>query len=66
MKNHLKELVFEGEEREDDDDDDDDNVNDTNSLAASKEFDNWIINWPVDTASPSFSCPSIVRESTVI
>ena len=40
MKNHLKELVFVGEEREDDDDDDDDNVNDTNSLAASKEFDN--------------------------
>ena len=40
MKNYLKEMVFEGEEREDDDDDDDDNVNDTNSLAASKEFDN--------------------------
>ena len=39
MKNYLKEMVFEGEEREDDDDDDD-NVNDTNSLAASKEFDN--------------------------
>ena len=32
-------MVFEGEEREDDDGDDD-NVNDTNSLAASKEFDN--------------------------
>ena len=34
MKNHLKEMVFEGEEREDDndDDDDDDNVDDTNSL----------------------------------
>ena len=31
MKNHLKEVVFEGEEREDDDDDDDDNVDDTNS-----------------------------------
>ena len=40
MKNYLKEMVFEGEEREDDDDDDDDNVNDTNSLAAGKEFDN--------------------------
>ena len=31
MKNHLKEMVFEGEESEDDDDDDDDNVDDTNS-----------------------------------
>ena len=40
MKNHLKEMVFEGEEREDDEDDDDDNVNDTNSRP-SKEFDNW-------------------------
>ena len=40
MKNHLKEMVFEGEEREDEEDDDDDNVNDTNSRA-SKEFDNW-------------------------
>ena len=40
MKIHLKEMVFEGEEREDDEDDDVDNVNDTNSLAASKEFDN--------------------------
>ena len=39
MKNHLKEMVFEGEEHEDDEDDDDDNVNDTNSRA-SKEFDN--------------------------
>ena len=43
MKNHLKELVFEGEEGEDDNDDYDDNVDDTNSRA-SKEFDNWIIN----------------------
>ena len=43
MKNHLKELVFEGEEREDDNDDYDDNVDDTNSRA-SKEFDYWIIN----------------------
>ena len=35
MKNHLKEMVFEGGvgEREDDDDDDDDNVDDTNSRA---------------------------------
>ena len=32
MKIHLKEMVFEGEEREDDEDDYDDNVNDTNSL----------------------------------
>ena len=32
MKNHLNEMVFEGEEREDDEDDDDDNVNDTSSL----------------------------------
>ena len=39
MKNHLKELVFGGEEREDDNDDYDDNVDDTNSRA-SKEFDN--------------------------
>ena len=38
MKNHLKELVFEGEEREDDDDDDDDNVNDTNSLELAKNL----------------------------
>ena len=65
MKNHLKELVFEGEEREDDNDDYDDNVDDTNSRA-SKEFDSWIINWPADTASPSFSCPCIVRESTLM
>ena len=38
-ENHLKELVFEGEEGEDDNDDYDDNVDDTNSRA-SKEFDN--------------------------
>ena len=38
MKNHLKEMVFEGEEREDDDDDDDDNVNDTNSLELAKNL----------------------------
>ena len=31
MKNHLKEMVFEGEESGVDDDDDDDNVDDTNS-----------------------------------
>ena len=29
MKNHLKELVFEGEEREDDNNDYDDNLDDT-------------------------------------
>ena len=42
MKNHLKEMVFEGGgggEREDDyDDDDDDNVNDTNSLELAKNL----------------------------
>ena len=42
MKNHWKEMVFEGggEEREDDedDDDDDDNVNDTNSLELAKNL----------------------------
>ena len=40
MKNHLKEMVFEGEEREDDndDDDDDDNVDDTNSLELTKNL----------------------------
>ena len=38
MKNHLKEMVFEGEEREDDDDDDDDNVNDTNGLELAKNL----------------------------
>ena len=38
MKNHLKEMVFEGEEREDDEDDDDDNVNDTNSLELAKNL----------------------------
>ena len=38
MKNHLKEMVFEGEEREDDNDDDDDNVNDTNSLELAKNL----------------------------
>ena len=40
MKNHLKELVFEGGggEREDDYDDDDDNVNDTNSLGLAKNL----------------------------
>ena len=64
MKIHLKEMVFEGEEREDDEDDDVDNVNEQSW--ASKEFDNWIINWPADTASPSFSCPCIERVSTVI
>ena len=32
MKNHLKEMVFQGEERKDDEDDDDDNVVGTNSL----------------------------------
>ena len=31
MKNHLQEMVFEGEEREEDNDDDNDNVDDTNS-----------------------------------
>ena len=40
MKNHWKEMVFEGEEREDDedDDDDDDNVDDTNSLELAKNL----------------------------
>ena len=41
MKNHLKEMVFEGEEREDDnddDDDDDDNIDDTNSLELTKNL----------------------------
>ena len=38
MKNHLKELVFEGEEREDDNDDYDDNVDDTNSLELAKNL----------------------------
>ena len=38
MKIHLKEMVFEGEEREDDEDDYDDNVNDTNSLKLAKSF----------------------------
>ena len=38
MKIHLKEMVFEGEEREDDEDDDDDNVNDTNSLELAKNL----------------------------
>ena len=38
MKNHLKEMVFEGEEREDDEDDDVDNVNDTNSLELAKNL----------------------------
>ena len=41
IKNHLKEMVFEGKgggEREDDhDDDDDDNVDDTNSLQLAKD-----------------------------
>ena len=26
------------------------------SIIHSKEKDNWIINWPTDTASPTFSC----------
>ena len=38
MKNHLKEMVFEGEEREDDNDDYDDNVVDTNSLELAKNL----------------------------
>ena len=38
MKIHLKEMVFEGEEREDDEDDDVDNVNDTNSLELAKNL----------------------------
>ena len=38
MKIHLKEMVFEGEEREDDEDDYDDNVNDTNSLKLAKSL----------------------------
>ena len=38
MKNHLKEMVFQGEEREDDEDDDDDNVVGTNSLELAKSL----------------------------
>ena len=38
MKIHLKEMVFEGEEREDDEDDDVDNINDTNSLELAKNL----------------------------
>ena len=38
MKIHLKEMVFEGEERDCDEDDDDDNVNDTNSLELAKNL----------------------------
>ena len=38
MKNHWKEMVFEGEEGEDDYDDDDDNVDDTNSLELAKNL----------------------------
>ena len=38
MKNHLKKMFFEGEEREDDNDDDDDNVDDTNSLELAKNL----------------------------
>ena len=38
MKNHLKEMVFEGEEREDDEDDDDDNVVGANSLELAKSL----------------------------
>ena len=38
MKNHWKEMVFEGEEREDDNDDYDDNVVDTNSPELAKNL----------------------------
>ena len=38
MKNHLKEMVFQGEEREDDEDDDDDNVVGTNSFELAKSL----------------------------
>ena len=38
MKNHLKEMVFQGEEREDDEDDDDDNVVGTSSLELAKSL----------------------------
>ena len=38
MKNHLKEMVFQGQEREDDEDDDDDNVVGTNSLELAKSL----------------------------
>ena len=56
MKRHLQENFFEGGERDD--------VDDVmmirtfvSSIIYSKEIDNWIINWPTDTASPIFSCP---------
>ena len=56
MKRHLQENFFEGGELDD--------VNDVmmirtsvSSIIYSKEIDNWIINWPTETASPIFSCP---------
>ena len=56
MKRHLQEFFLEGGERDDVDD-----VmmirTSVSSIIYSKEIDNWIINWPTDTASPIFSCP---------
>ena len=56
MKRHLQENFFEGRKRDDVDD-----VmmirTSVSSFIYSKEIDNWIINWPTDTASPIFSCP---------
>ena len=37
--------------------DDVDERTSVSSIIYSKEIDNWIINWPTDTASPIFSCP---------
>ena len=56
MKRHLQENFLEGGERDDVDD-----VmmirTSVSSIIYSKEIDNWIINWPTDTASSIFSCP---------
>ena len=53
MKRHLEENFFEGGKRDDVDD-----ImmirTSVSSIIYSKEIDNWIINWPTDTASPIF------------